>query len=161
MSTFHEFSALISDSGSKCQPIHPDSKYTDVDPLYSCFVALQDVDESMGPTIFLPSTNNQDCQDRFQNDKTKNELFASCEYRQAMLRKGDVAIMDSRTLHCDGANVSSPPARRALLYFTLLNPAHSLTEEDKDYPMEVSGQTSICRVATFDEWLPLLTLQWI
>lgn len=40
---FHEFAALVSDPGAASQPIHPDSKYTQVpSPMWTVFVALQD-----------------------------------------------------------------------------------------------------------------------
>ena len=126
---FHEFSALISDPGSFRQPIHPDSKFTPKAVLYSCFVALQDVNEDMGPTWFLPLTNTQDSHDKHNNS---DEAFSmSCDYRKASLRKGEVAIMDSRTLHCGGPNISES-TRRVLLYFTLRDPEHSSLE--KDFP---------------------------
>jgi hypothetical protein len=129
---FHEFSALISDPGSLRQPIHPDSKYTDEAVLYTCFIALQDIDESMGPTWFLPWTNTQDSHDQHTSgEANKYAYLSSCDYRKASLRKGDVAIMDSRTLHCGGANVSES-SRRVLMYFTLRNPGHS--DLEKDFP---------------------------
>jgi hypothetical protein len=123
---FHELSALISDSGSASQPIHPDTEYTDEAPLYTCFVALQDVDDSMGPTVFLPRTHNRDVHERHKATKTKDALLAESEYRLGLLKKGDVAIMDSRTLHSGGANLSlNPERRRVLLYLTLRNPLYS------------------------------------
>jgi hypothetical protein len=39
---FHEFAALVSDPGSGSQPTHPDSKYTEVAPMWTVFCALQD-----------------------------------------------------------------------------------------------------------------------
>jgi hypothetical protein len=130
-SVFHEFSALISDPGSSRQPIHPDSKYTAKPVLYSCFVALQDVDEAMGPTWFLPSTHTEASHDQYNSSNSggKDAFLSSCEYRKATLRKGDVAVMDSRTLHCGGPNVSES-SRRVLMYFTLRNPEHSAQEMD-------------------------------
>uniref|UniRef100_A0A7S2XTW9 Phytanoyl-CoA dioxygenase n=1 Tax=Attheya septentrionalis TaxID=420275 RepID=A0A7S2XTW9_9STRA len=123
---FHELSALISDSGSASQPIHPDTDYTTTAPLYTCFVALQDIDESMGPTLFLPRTHSREVHDRHNEAKTKDTLLADSEYRLGLLKKGDVAIMDSRTLHSGGANISmTPERRRVLLYFTLRNPLYS------------------------------------
>jgi hypothetical protein len=54
---FNEHACLISEPGSKRQPIHPDTPYTPVPPLYACFVALQDVLPDMGPTVYLPGTH--------------------------------------------------------------------------------------------------------
>ena len=124
-SSFHEFSSLISDSGAASQPIHPDTQHDSSEagfsvcgPMYTVFLALQDVDEEMGPTIFLPRTNNQQAHEavKSENESTKADFLAGCEYRMALLRKGDCAIMDSRCLHMGAANYKG---RRVLLYLTL------------------------------------------
>jgi hypothetical protein len=54
----YELSTLISDPGSKAQPLHPDILYQDtVHPILTCFVALQDIDDDMGPTVFMPKVS--------------------------------------------------------------------------------------------------------
>ena len=118
---FHELSALVSDPGASSQPIHPDSIFTTVAPMYTVFVALQDIDENMGPTIFLPRSNTKLEHDQLFSKKAeiKSSYLCSAEYRQSLLRKGDITIMDSRTLHCGNANYGS---RRVLFYLTLRNP---------------------------------------
>lgn len=122
---FHELSAMISDPGACSQAIHPDIvyNYTTSSPMYTVFLALQDINEDMGATIFLPRTNNARChwQNKNTTAKAHAAFLATCEYRQGLLRKGDVAIMDSRLLHSGGANTSAGK-RRALFYFTLRNP---------------------------------------
>ena len=51
---FHEFAALVSDPGAASQPLHPDSKYTQVpSPMWTAFVALQD---GKIPQLFGEST---------------------------------------------------------------------------------------------------------
>ena len=47
----HECSCLISDHGSPRQVLHPDTPQheTGETPLLTCFTALQDVSEDMGP----------------------------------------------------------------------------------------------------------------
>ena len=45
---FHEFSSLISEIGASSQPIHPDSQYTADCPMYTFFIALQDITIDMG-----------------------------------------------------------------------------------------------------------------
>jgi len=129
-SKFHEFSSIVCDPGAACQPIHPDTNYTDVAPQYTVFLALQDIDEEMGRTIFLPGTNTEAVHEEYDKhaksnkySSTEKERFlAQQKYRQGLLKKGDVAIMDSRTLHCGSENRKS---RRVLLYFTLRNPLYS------------------------------------
>ena len=91
---FHEFSALISDPGAVSQPIHPDSVYTERAPLYTVFIALQDVEPDMGATIFLPRTNTAHYHDQHnKKPDEKIEFLATCEYRQCLARKGDAVIM--------------------------------------------------------------------
>jgi hypothetical protein len=132
--TLHEFSSLICDSGAKSQPIHPDTPYSVHAPLWTVFIALQDVRVDMGPTIFLPGTHTLDCHDRLKLDvEQKHEMFASREYRRSLLKKGDCAVMDSRTFHFGDANISEE-TRRVLMYFTIRNPLHSLTGATADYP---------------------------
>lgn len=117
---FNELSCVVSDIGAPRQPIHPDEVYCFPAPTYSIFVALQDIDLAMGPTVFLPRTNTEEAHAVFNSDvNSKNSFLSKCEYKVSVLKQGDVAIFDSRTLHCGSANHSK---RRAQLYFTLQNP---------------------------------------
>jgi hypothetical protein len=129
--SFHEFSSLISDKGATPQPIHPDTVYTEICPLYTVFVALQDIVEDMGATIFLPRTNTRECHQEHKNTSTKDQFLASCEYRQSLLSKGDCALMDSRVLHSGDGNYNK---RRVLLYFTVRNPLYTYAEGDPIIP---------------------------
>ena len=61
-----ELACLISEPGSQQQPLHPDTPYTPRPPLYAAFVALQDVDVEMGPTIYLPGTHTKEEHTAFQ-----------------------------------------------------------------------------------------------
>ena len=116
---FQEFSALISDPGSTSQPIHPDSIYYEKAPMFTVFLALQNIEMDMGATVFLPRTNN--LESHTAHKLKKNGIFLnSCDYRQGLLKKGDVAIMDSKTLHFGDANIGA--CRRVLMYFTLRRP---------------------------------------
>lgn len=131
---FHEFAALITDSGAASQPVHPDSRYAMHAPLWTVFVALQDVDMDMGPTIFLTQTHTSHTHDCFTGgQERKEQLLDSSEYRRSVLKKGDAAVMDSRTLHFGDKN-DSDGKRRVLLYFTIRNPLHSKTGAIQDYP---------------------------
>ena len=46
--------------GSKQQPLHPDTPWTETPPLYAAFIALQDVALEMGPTLYLPGTHTKE-----------------------------------------------------------------------------------------------------
>ena len=103
---FHEFSSLISDSGSLCQPIHPDSPHATDAPMWTIFVALQDVTTTMGPTVFLNRTHTLSCHEQLKSVDQKDALLASCLYHRGTMRKGDATVMDSRTMHFGSANES-------------------------------------------------------
>ena len=61
----HEVSSFIGDKGAPRQCVHADTivlpcpQYPEsyMDPLYTVFVALQDIDDTMGHTIFYPRTH--------------------------------------------------------------------------------------------------------
>ena len=124
----------MTDTGADSQPVHPDSHYAQYAPLWTVFVALQDIDIDMGPTIFLTNTHTSYSHDCFTGgNEQKEQLLASSEYRRSALKKGDAAVMDSRTLHFGDKN-DSDGKRRVLLYFTIRNPLHSETGAEADYP---------------------------
>jgi hypothetical protein len=125
---FHEFSSLISDPGSDRQPLHPDAPYADNAPLWTVFCALQDVEIDMGPTVFLLGSNSAATHDALTNNDTSGMTGTGAQYRRSVLKKGDAAVMDARTLHYGGANTSD--TRRVLLYFTIRNPLHGSTVDD-------------------------------
>ena len=118
-SEFHELSVLVSDTGANSQPIHPDSVFTDQCPMFTVFIALQDITEKMGATIFLPRTHNRHCHEEYKNSSSKDAFINQCEFREGLLKKGDGVIMDSRTLHCGSENNM---CRRSLFYMTLRRP---------------------------------------
>lgn len=130
----YELSCLISDPGSQRQVIHPDNPYLPnrEDPtLITCFIALQDVDVSMGPTVYLPRTHTAKAHAAFQDesispDQTespKDQLLRASKPLLGTLTKGSCAVYDSRVLHCGSANRSRANTSRAIFYFSFRNPA--------------------------------------
>ena len=115
-----ELAALVSDPGAPRQPVHPDTPFMQTQPepqVVTAFVALQDIDESMGPTFFLPGTHVQQAHDTFNKDESsKVELLREAPRRLGLQRAGDATLFDSRLLHGGGANRSR--RRRMLLYFS-------------------------------------------
>ena len=114
----YEYAALISDSGAVSQRIHSDTTFQTECPLYTVFIALQDITSDMGPTIFLPGSNTEVGHTEFRF--RRNQFIDNSISKHSLLKKGDVTVMDSRSFHCGSANNSL--YRRALFYFTLLNP---------------------------------------
>jgi len=76
----------------------------------------------------------------------RDELLGKHEYRRSVLKKGDAAVMDSRTWHFGGPNVSDK--RRVLLYFTIRNPLYV-----GEYPPGGSLWPSLSTMTTKDFFL--------
>mmetsp|Transcript_20906 Transcript_20906/g.31854 ORF Transcript_20906/g.31854 Transcript_20906/m.31854 type:complete len:422 (+) Transcript_20906:162-1427(+) len=121
---FYELASVITDPGSIRQQIHPDLPYRDTAPLYVIFLALQDVDEHMGPTTFLLKTHSAKENAIFHSGDVvlKDEQLAKANSRLATLKKGDAALFDARILHCGNANDATKGSTRALFNFSFRNP---------------------------------------
>jgi ectoine hydroxylase-related dioxygenase (phytanoyl-CoA dioxygenase family) len=150
----HELSCLMSDAGSQRQVVHPDTpcneeNENDEAVLYTCFVALQDIDENMGPTVWLPRTHTKEMHAQFQDESpllppndVENNADNNADDEMMMIRpktrkdlllqqqpavlgtlpQGCCGIFDSRLLHCGGANTAPSGTSRALFYCTFRNP---------------------------------------
>ena len=123
---FNELACLISEPGSLQQPIHPDTPYTSTPPLYACFVALQDVDIEMGPTVYLPGTHTAEEHTAFYGGNLERgrdvtgqrqapvaeDYLKSKTVKLGLLSKGDCALYNQQVLHCGSANESPDRVRR-------------------------------------------------
>lgn len=123
----YEMACLVSDPGSERQAIHPDIPFESEDEitLITCFVALQDINDTMGPTVYLPKTNTAANHERFNNRATADEMLAETRNLYSTLNAGDCSVYNPATLHCGSANKSD--TRRAIFYLTFWNPR-------KEYP---------------------------
>jgi len=101
----HELSSLVSDPGAPRQCVHADTivlpspqfPSASMEPLYTFFIALQDVEDNMGHTTFIPRTHTADAHLLWNlGQKQKDSLIASLPAVMSSLKKGDVAIFDSR-----------------------------------------------------------------
>lgn len=131
---FNELACLISEPGSQQQPIHPDTPWTPRPPLYAAFVALQDVEADMGPTIYFPGTHTKEHYTEFyggdyeraqyeqatghRTNPVPKEYLRSRPVKLGLLKKGDVVLYNQQTLHAGGANVSPDRIRRQF-YFSV------------------------------------------
>lgn len=121
-----EIACLISEPGAKQQPLHPDTPYTPIPPLYACFVALQDVSIEMGPTLFLPGTHTAEAHTAFYSGDlargrdtsglrappVPEEFLKSRPVKLSLLKAGDCALYNQQVLHCGSANESPDRVRR-------------------------------------------------
>ena len=111
-----ELAALVSDPQSSRQPVHPDTNYRQNLCAVTTFIALQDVSEAMGPTLFIPETNTLEAHKSFQENLELGGPSLLKPNVKALLKTGDGSVFDSRLLHCGTENVSE--RRRVLFYIT-------------------------------------------
>lgn len=119
---FYEMASVITGKGSIRQQVHPDLPFKEIAPLYVIFLALQDVDEHMGPTTFLLKTHTKKENAKFNDYSQKDEQLAKANSRLATLKKGDAVLFDARILHCGNANDAEKGSTRALFNFSFRNP---------------------------------------
>lgn len=118
----YELACMISDPGSQRQEIHPDIMYSKDDiPLIACFISLQDIDSSMGPTVFIPDTVTEDAHRKINSIHLADEMLQSIPSCISTLGIGDCSLYNPMVLHAGGGNVSKQ--RRRLFYFTFLDPS--------------------------------------
>ena len=120
--TLYELSSLISDPNSPRQPVHPDNPFQQHPPLHTIFIALQDITDQMGGTIFLPKTNTAEAHSKYNDIPNRDEFLQSSPNVAALLNAGDAALFDSRTMHCGGANDEMEGSTRVILYLSFRNP---------------------------------------
>ena len=78
--------------------------------------ALQPVDESMGPTKFVPQSHTAAAHEAFNSAETKLAMLLRRPTWRGVLDTGEATLFDSRLIHCGGANES--PRRRVLFYIS-------------------------------------------
>ena len=119
--------------------------------ILTAFCALQDIDATMGPTLFLPATHTAEAHADFftyetfdlvfdsgddEEDEAEQEedrelaartaaLLESWSACRAELGAGDVALYDGRCLHAGDANTS--PRQRVLFYCSFATAEHART----------------------------------
>eukprot|EP00670_Eutreptiella_braarudii_P029878 CAMPEP_0174371300 /NCGR_PEP_ID=MMETSP0811_2-20130205/99292_1 /TAXON_ID=73025 ORGANISM="Eutreptiella gymnastica-like, Strain CCMP1594" /NCGR_SAMPLE_ID=MMETSP0811_2 /ASSEMBLY_ACC=CAM_ASM_000667 /LENGTH=505 /DNA_ID=CAMNT_0015517569 /DNA_START=117 /DNA_END=1634 /DNA_ORIENTATION=- len=139
-----ELGVLVSEAGAIRQPIHPDtvSRGGPEQPIYSTFIAMQDVTPEMGPTSMIPGTNNP--RDHtlacgIEHD-SHQRLLAERPNFDAELRRGDAVVFDSRTLHAGGFNDPDLGKRRVLFYVSVQRPV----EGESQLPPAPERRTPPC-----------------
>jgi len=122
-----ELGALVSDPSALRQCVHADTGYTSEPIACSTFIALQDIDEDMGPTVFIPNTHQEyeahvalqarePAPGSYSSMTDRERLLQGSPNHVATLSSGDAIMFDSRVLHCGTANTSI--RRRVIFYFS-------------------------------------------
>jgi ectoine hydroxylase-related dioxygenase (phytanoyl-CoA dioxygenase family) len=98
--------------------------------LFAAFIALQDVEVAMGPTMFLPGTHLLSSLQRrdYDLDRTGglgrcDAMLAAAAPRFAQLNAGDLALFDMRILHAGTTNELDTGRQRMMLCVTFRNTA--------------------------------------
>ena len=103
-----ELASMTTRPGADRQVIHADMPYQKIPPLYTIFCALQDVSFAMGPTVFLPKTNNLEdnlkLQNKMKDPAAWDAYLAKKTPHFACLKQGDLIVYDPRVLHCGSEN---------------------------------------------------------
>lgn len=110
----HELAVVISAPGAIPQVVHSDADWSERASIFTAFVALQDVELDMGPTVFLRGTHTAEAHDAF--DAQGLRALTRMDARAATLKAGDVSLYDRRLLHTGGRNRSD--IARLLFYVT-------------------------------------------
>lgn len=105
---WYDLVALRTEAGAARQPIHFDTPYQKTPGLFCAFIALHDVRYTQGTTVFLPGTHlNTPARKAFvdgQHDGRRKEMLTNVKSRYSLLKAGDAAVFDMRTLHAGTAN---------------------------------------------------------
>ena len=159
-----ELSALVSDAGSDPQPIHHDTALFEE---YSCkrvsmLVALQDVDEDMGPTVLFPWTNTPDWHRvlKMRGEKFAELLQGSTQpHVLGTMRAGDAILYDTNVLHCAGANTSNSHicvgVRRTLLVVSCQVEDHTNASQHTNIRQGYRGKFALKQHADWQVATPL------
>lgn len=119
-----ELAAVVSYPGSAHQLVHSDTLFDDRPCLFTAFVALQDVEATMGPTLFVLGTHKDPTAHALaEADPTSRAAFlgAATPYL-AHLRIGQASLYDSRLLHAATPNTHPSNTVRVLFYLTFCHP---------------------------------------
>merc|ERR1712048_726587 len=93
--------------------------------IYTALIALQDIEPDMGPTHVWPCTNTVEHHATLWGTHVAGKLSIDdadkefgIAHKKMTLKKGDLVLYDSRTMHCGGANNSQ--TRRSVLCVSVM-----------------------------------------
>lgn len=118
----YDLGCMTTQPGSPRQTIHTDFPWQPIPPIYSVYVALQDVTAEMGPTVFFPRTNNPKDHGEWKRPATFDDYLREKTPKFALLKKGDLIVYDPLVLHCGAANLLETGAVRSLFNVGFRNP---------------------------------------
>lgn len=122
-SQMYDFCALRTEPGAARQVVHSDTPHQEIPGLFCAFIALQDVTMEMGGTMFFPKTHTRTAQRKEFDSGDKLKMLKDSKPQYTMLKAGDAAFFDMRTLHAGLANLPEEQggAERVLMAITFRN----------------------------------------
>eukprot|EP01126_Amoeba_proteus_P050145 TRINITY_DN5900_c0_g1_i2.p1 TRINITY_DN5900_c0_g1~~TRINITY_DN5900_c0_g1_i2.p1 ORF type:complete len:242 (+),score=39.09 TRINITY_DN5900_c0_g1_i2:46-771(+) len=114
-----EFGVITSHPGAEQQAIHSDVEFdSEARRIYTTFVALQDITPEMGGTLIWTGTHTPYFCEFYKPFMLGpvDPYYTINEPAQMTLKAGQAVLMDTRIMHCGGANTSS--IDRLLLHFS-------------------------------------------
>lgn len=139
-----ELNCFMSNSGARRQLVHADNvclepvlglKNENEPIVLTCFVALQDIDKTMGPTVWMPGTHTLQAHNQFfetgideastrtDSYSPKDAILKASKAVVGTIPKGACVLFDPRVLHCAGGNTCEDLEKtRALFYVSFKNP---------------------------------------
>jgi len=122
---WYDLVALRTEAGATRQPIHFDTPYQKVPGLFCAFIAMSDVEYSKGATVFLPGTHRNSAERRAfeEGGEMRDAMLGKKRSAHTVLKAGDAAVFDMRTLHAGTANLalSEGGGQRLLFILTFRN----------------------------------------
>ena len=106
------------------------------------------IDEFMGPTLMFPSTHTPAAHCAYAHTGvSEGRVLRELAHVHCTLSCGDAMMMDSRLLHCGGANISD--RSRSVLYFSFADSALTSWPTGSTYSMrdDERGQYRLCDLA--------------
>uniref|UniRef100_A0A7S2TLU8 Phytanoyl-CoA dioxygenase n=1 Tax=Lotharella oceanica TaxID=641309 RepID=A0A7S2TLU8_9EUKA len=117
--TLVEFGVITSHPGAEAQDIHSDVEFDgDARCVFTTFVALQDISEDMGPTNIWPGTHQAFFCEFYKPRMLgpRDPYYWKNKPKLMTVNAGDAVLMDTRVMHCGGANSSK--RERMLFHFS-------------------------------------------
>ncbi len=113
-----ECAALVSEAGAPAQTVHGDTFWDSEPCLYTAFVALQDINGELGPTLFFPGSHlSADAQDDLEDDGPS--ALDAFDAEVGVMRAGACTLYDGRLLHAGQPNTQGT---RVLFYVSFKAP---------------------------------------
>jgi ectoine hydroxylase-related dioxygenase (phytanoyl-CoA dioxygenase family) len=148
-----ELAAIVADPRAPRQPMHPDTVCREAQPadVATAYVALQDVEVDMGPTIVVPRSNTVDVHKSFNTPddggRQRVQLLRETPYHVGVLQNGDANLIDSRLIHCGGANESNK--RRVLMYVSFKRASTIVRDGSLKFELRNAG----IKLGNVEEWI--------